>query len=439
MIVPLVYFVAAHVALIVAMMTVARDPAAVMVYLQPAVAGTVHLITLGWITGTILGAIYVVGPLALRLTIRIRWIDYVALFFYLLGASGLVAHFWIAEYSGMAGSAAMVWVAVVLVLGRLWDAIHEAPLDGPIRLHLALCCANFVAAGGMGLLLALNRMQPLFASATVGVTYAHAHLAAIGWATLLAIGVGYRVLPMVLPARPPKGPRLTTGAWLVEAGVIALVPALIVHSRWALLGALLIVGGLAHFGIEAVGMFRRRLPPNPQIRLPLIAPLHVGLALAHLAVAALLGIALAWLEPGPRTLRLAFTYGVIGLIGFLGQLIAAVQARLVPLIAWYWVAQRRGPAPPLQSPYTLPAWRAEPISAGLWIAGTFGLVAGAWQADPDAFSTGAALVATAGAVGLIGLLVTTLVAFLRETRTATSPMSRAVTSPPPPTCGESKC
>jgi hypothetical protein len=78
MTVPIAYFVSAYAALLLAMITVARDPASPFVFLQPSVAGTVHLVTLGWITGTILGAVYVVGPLALRLRLDIRRVDYVA-------------------------------------------------------------------------------------------------------------------------------------------------------------------------------------------------------------------------------------------------------------------------------------------------------------------------------------------------------------------------
>jgi hypothetical protein len=414
MIVPLAYFVSAHVALLLAMITAAREPATTMVFLHPTVAGTVHLVTLGWITGTILGAVYVVGPLGLRMRIVPRGLDYVALVLYLLGASGLVTHFWIAEYSGMAGSAAFVWIAVVLVIGRLWHAMRQTALEPAVKLHLTLACMNFMAAGGMGVLLGLNRVWPLLGGATIRVMYAHAHLAAIGWAIMLAVGVAYRVLPMVLPARPPTGRRLLVIAWAIEAGLVVLVPALIIDSHWAVLGAALISAGLALFVVEAVRMTRRRLPPNRSIRVPFVAPLHVAFALVCLTGAIAFGLALAWPAPEPRALPVGLTYGVVGLLGFLGQLIAAVQARLSPLFAWYWVAQRRGSTPPLQTPYTLPAWRTELLSAVLWIAGIVALAIGAFYDWPRLFASGAVCIAGAVTLGLVSLIVTTIVAFARE-------------------------
>ena len=416
MTVPMAYFVAAHIALLLAMISAAREPATTMTFLHPAVAGTVHLVTLGWITGSILGAIYVVGPLGLRLRIAAGRLDYVALVLYLLGASGLVTHFWIAEFSGMAGSAITVWVAVVLVLGRFWNAMRVTPLDPGVRLFLTLACANFAVAGGMGVLLGLNRVWPLLGGATIGVLYAHAHLAAIGWATMLALGVGCRVLPMVIPARPPKGPRLVVTACLIESGLVVLVPSLVLHSDWMRLGAVLISAGLLSFVVEVVRMVRHRLPPNREIRVPFVAPLHVGFAMACLVGAIGIGLALSWGPPGPGLVPVALTYGILGLLGFLGQLIAAVQGRMSPLFAWYWVSLRRGPTPPLQTPYTLPAWRGEPASAALWIAGIVAMAAGAFHSSPRVFALGAVLIAAAVSVGLASLLVTTIVASVRDRR-----------------------
>ena len=179
---------------------------------------------------------------------------------------------------------------------------------------------------------------------------------------------------------------------------------------------MLISAGLVSFVVEVVRMVTHRLPPNREIRVPFVAPLHVGFAMACLVGAIALGLTLAWGPPGPDVLPVAFTYGILGLLGFLGQLIAAVQGRMSPLFAWYWVSLRRGPTPPLQTPYTLPAWRGEAASAALWIAGIVALVLGGFRSWPRVFASGAVLVAAAASVGLASLLVTTIVAFGRERR-----------------------
>jgi len=57
-------------------------------------------------------------------------------------------------------------------------------------------------------------------------------------------------------------------------------------------------------------------------------------ALAYLVLAGVFGMGLAVLPPSEATLRLAFVYGVCGLLGFLCQLILGIEARLLPLAAW---------------------------------------------------------------------------------------------------------
>ena len=52
--------------------------------------------------------------------------------------------------------------------------------------------------------------------------FAHAHLAAVGWATMMVVGVEYRLLPMVIPARALSGLTVYASAVLIELGVLIL-------------------------------------------------------------------------------------------------------------------------------------------------------------------------------------------------------------------------
>src|SRR5436853_7663275 len=107
--VPLLYLATAHVALALACVFAGIWPRAVAGFFYHAwLIGLVHLVTLGWITFSILGAIYIVGPLALQMAIPERRFDYVAYGFAVVGLIGMVAHFWIQQYAGMAWSAATI-------------------------------------------------------------------------------------------------------------------------------------------------------------------------------------------------------------------------------------------------------------------------------------------------------------------------------------------
>ncbi len=72
---PVLCFGAAHVALALAFGAVALDPRGVSGFFHHSrMLGIVHLVTLGWITASILGSLHLVGPIALRMWIPATWL-----------------------------------------------------------------------------------------------------------------------------------------------------------------------------------------------------------------------------------------------------------------------------------------------------------------------------------------------------------------------------
>src|SRR5262245_15842692 len=113
---PTLYLALAHASLALAFALVAVDPRGVAgFFYHSRMLAVVHLVTLGWITASILGGLYIVGPVALRTRFAAGWQDYVAAACVWIGAIGMVAHFWIQEYGGMAWSGATAAVGVLIV------------------------------------------------------------------------------------------------------------------------------------------------------------------------------------------------------------------------------------------------------------------------------------------------------------------------------------
>lgn len=113
---PVLYFGVAHVAFALACLAVALDPLGVSgLFYHSRMLAVVHLVTPGWITASILGSLYIVGPVALRVWIPATWLDYTAFGLVIIGIVGMVAHFWLQEYGGMAWSAITVGMGIILV------------------------------------------------------------------------------------------------------------------------------------------------------------------------------------------------------------------------------------------------------------------------------------------------------------------------------------
>src|SRR6266496_112949 len=237
--VPQLYFGTAYVSLALACALAALWPRAVAGFFYHSwMVAIVHLITLGWITFSLLGTLYVIGPLTMQASLPVRRGDYFGYGLAVTGVVGMVAHFWIEEFGGMAWSAATATAGVLYVIARIArDLRRQALADGP-TLHIAFGCVNFVVAASMGILLGFDKVLHFLPGFVLANVFAHAHLAALGWATMITIGVAYRLLPMILPAAMPSGPRLWLSAVLLQTGVTGLFITLLARGPFAWIFAL---------------------------------------------------------------------------------------------------------------------------------------------------------------------------------------------------------
>ena len=367
---PLLYFGFAHLSLLAALAAIAVDPRGVSgFFYSPQMLAVVHLLTLGWITGSILGAIRVVGPLALRLPIPVTRGDYWAYAFVVIGTSGMVSHFWLETFNGMAWSAAMVLLGLAHAVVRITGRIRAVAIARPIALHLVLACLNLLLAGAAGVLIAIDKVTDIVPGNALSNVFAHAHLAAVGWASMMVVGVGYRLLPMVLPSAIPQGRALYASAVLLQTGLVGLVVTLATGWPGTGLFALCVAAGLAAFLSRVVWMTTHRRTPPAKLAHPDVGAMQAGHALLYLVLTTICGVILAASAPSPWTAQLMMLYGVLGLLGFLGQLVVAMEVRLLPLLAWYSAFTKRGFTRPDVSAHALPVRPVAALAFGGWVVG----------------------------------------------------------------------
>jgi hypothetical protein len=145
----------------------------------------------------------------------------------------------------------------------------------------------------------------------------------------------------------------------------------------------------------------RRTPATPLPRPPALprpdwATWQTHTAFVWLLLATALGVLLSAGGEEPWPLALGWTYGTLGLVGFLSQIVVGIQGRLLPLHGWYRAFEAGGMQPPPRSAHTL----ASPVLAK-WIFLT-------WLAAVPALAAGLAagitmLTAAGGALLLAGV------------------------------------
>lgn len=320
-----------------------RAPAlAAGAYSSPGVVASVHLLTLGWIGTSIMGALYQLLPVALGATLRWERVADAALWTWAAGVAAFAG--------GIAAAAPVVHVpgaALVGVAVLLFAANVAATLPRTARRDLTWWCvaaSTLFLLGGwvLGLLLAVNLRAGILGGSRLSVLAVHAHLAAGGWVLLTVIGVAHRLLPMFLGARGSSRLGSRVAAWLVGGGAGALLlsghllPATVLRPALALMAA-----GTLVFLAQARYVYRHRGRSRLHPGLRLAA---AGLALLGLAVLAGLA-ALAADRPRPALLT---AYGILLVPGGLGLFVAGVQYRIVPFLTWTHLhvprpEEKRGP------------------------------------------------------------------------------------------------
>ena len=390
--VPLLYFAFAHTCLALALAAlIVRPDLPGGFFHHPRMMAVIHLVTLGWISSSILGAFYIVGPLALRLPLRCGWRDRAAFGCFAIGVLGMVMHFWIGEYAVMAASAVLVAGAVVHVAVRAWRGLPRASVPWPVKLHIALAFGNMLMASAFGILIGLNRVGGWLPLPPLQAAFAHAHLAAVGWAVMMVVGLSYRLIPMIVPAEMPKGGGLATSAVLLEVGTLGLAAALVMRSGWSAVAALMIVAGLASFVRQVRTIVKRKLPPPAALPRPDWATWQTHGAFLWLIVAAIAGLSLTLPVPPAWLIRLGWTYGAAGLVGFLAQIVVGIQGRLLPLYGWYRLMERDNMQPPQRSAHTMASHGLARAILILWTIGVPLIVYGLAAALPPMIRAGSAV------------------------------------------------
>ena len=371
--IPWVYFAFGHLCLGAAFAVLATHPSLPGgFFLHPRMAALVHLATLGWITSSIFGAFYFVAPLTFRMPLRPNWGDRFASVCFMAGVAVVVGQFWNGNYERMAWAAGLVLVAALHVSLRAGIGLPGSLGGWQVKLHVALAFANLIAATAFGIILGLNRVHGWFAWSPIASAYAHLHIAIVGWAAMMFVGLAYRLIPMIVPTAMPKGGSIAISAILIESGLALLVFGLMRGSRASMAGAALIVAGLAAFVVHVRLALQQKLPPPAALPRPDWATRQTHVALLWLLVAAVLGPVLSVGGGGSWRIAMGWWYGVAGIIGFLAQVIAGMQGRLVPMYAWYVAFEAGGRTPPPHSVHTL---ASPPLARAIFVTWTAGVPA----------------------------------------------------------------
>lgn len=355
---------------------------------SPGVIAVTHLFTLGWITTSIMGALYQFLPVALGEPIRSVRAAHAGFWLYVPGVASFV--------TGLLAGAGPLTTAGTILLGAgvlVFVVNLAATLRGATRRDVtwwALAGADLylLLTLVLGLALAGNLQWGYLGGSRLLAVGTHLHVALGGWVLLVMVGVAHRLLPMFLLSHGAgdRCARVAVALLGAGAGVLAVGhhgPPIV--SRW--LPAALLGSGLMAFLLQARSFYRHRhrptLDPGMRLAAGALGLLALGLALAGPAMLA---------EGG---LRFATAYVLVLVLG-ISLFVAAHYYKIIPFLVWY---HRFGPlagrrkVPSVSELYSA---RQATAAGALLVLGTLTL-AGAAALGASVAARVGALLLTAGA------------------------------------------
>jgi hypothetical protein len=338
----------------------------------PDTLAVVHLFTIGWLGLLFCGALLQFVPVLAATHLRMAWLAGPALYFLLLGIGTLTVGF--LALSGRVDADAAVLAAASVLLAAGFGCLAVS-LSATILSQKAFDLPSILVMAGLAALVATVGMGASFAGALSGVVDMpglasvlpnvapyHAASGLLGWMTVTAVGVSYRLFAMFMLA-PEKGnsSRLVTSFSLLALAALYLGFAsklldLPFDSLAPSLGVALAFAFLAAYGRDVWRMFRARRRKTLELNslAGLIALMFLGAATATLASALLFDLGMSF--------GVAAFY-LLGM-GWLSGLGLAQLYKIVPFLTWletYGPVMGKNQVPRVQD-------LVDERSAGVWFA-----------------------------------------------------------------------
>lgn len=367
------------------------DILAVSRYGPNAVALT-HLFVLGWLCSVVMGSVYQLVPVTLETKLHSERLAHWQFVFHIVGFTGMVLMFqsWNMTWVGCFGTVLTIGVVLFIyniarTLARVpkWNVIASGVTSALTWLLLTIIAGLFLVAGQRGWASVLP-FNPIAAM------NAHAHLGAVGFFTMLIVGVSYKLVPMFTLSEVQNHRRAAASVVLLSIGLAGLFAGILLQTWWKLVFALVIIAALAVYGVELRAILRARKRRALDWGLT-----YFLTAIGMLFLLSALAVTLCWpgLPASQFTEQLEIVYGFLGFIGFVSFAILGMLYKIIPFLIWFGIYSKHiGHS---QVPALAEMYSATLQAAGYWtfLAGLAATVTATLLASPAGVRIGCSLLA----------------------------------------------
>jgi len=294
----------------------------------PHVLALVHLVTLGWLTMTIMGAslqltpVMIVAPLRATRFLSWQYPVYTGGVVLLLGGFWWMRP-WLLAIGGIVIVLAVLHYVVVLSITLLHATTRPLTLRFLAASLLYLCLVV-----GLGLTAALNMQFGFLEAGTDRLLSIHLTLGVLGWLSSLLMGVSYTLVRLFALAHGHDDRLGRVIFVLLQVSIVGLALGFLISWLALILlgGGVLIVTALL-FAYDFWCMFRTR-----HRKLLDVTQYHSMAAVVYFCLVVPAGIASVAFGWQPAVFA---ALGMAALVGWLGQSIIGYLYKIVPFLVWH--------------------------------------------------------------------------------------------------------
>ena len=327
---------------------------------NPSAVAVTHLVVLGWVCSIVMGAMYQLVPVALETKLYSQRLAAVQFLCHTIGFLGMVWMFrsWNLKQVGHFGSVMAFGIGLfiyniarTLLKAPKWTVVASAIAAALGWLALTVTMGLFIVAGKCasdaladgttagpfsGTVQVIGGWMQRFEA--MGAMHAHAHLGAIGFFTMLIVGVSYKLIPMFSLSEIQNRRRAGFSVALLNLGLAGSFVTILLRSPWKLAFALVTVLALAVYAIELAAILRAR-----KRRVLDWGILSFLTAVGFLLPLSALAVVLSWpgLPLNAFTGQLENLYGMLAFIGFISLALLGMLYKIIPFMVWFGVYSKK--------------------------------------------------------------------------------------------------
>jgi len=346
-------------------------------HFQPKLLGLTHIVTLAWITMIIFGAMFQLVPVVLQVKLFSEKLAEAQFWIFLFGLTGMVLSFFKFDTFLLAIFASLVSLAMLLFIFNIIMSMIKVKEWNITGTYIATALFYLFLTVVAGIMMAMNLYDPYFKTNHLEYLKLHAHLAFVGWVSMVIMGVSYKLIPMFSLSH---GFSLKPAKWVfafINAGLLILTVEYHFPQRTLLLptGAVLIAAGNLIFLYQVFLIMKSRVRKILDVGLT-----HTMISFGMMFIATGLGIFLVFekfLEPGYLE-KLVLIYGYIILFGYFSLIIVGQMYKIVPFLVWFHKFSAKvglEPVPMLKDMFNEKMAKAEFVIMNIALAGTVAAIA----------------------------------------------------------------